>query len=148
MIIKEVFQETPVRGWRSKTGKGRRSVKGAAPGRGPRKVALVQGGSGNNGGRIPGSYLYPSILCWEGHRPRRCLPSEGSLLTEPQVQAVRKQEPCALRHSGIQGSGQRTQAFADGWKLGAANVHLLWERRRAKATELGHRARQLLEAAD
>ena len=44
VIIKEVFQETPVSDWRSKIGKGRRSVKGAAPGRGPRKVALAQGG--------------------------------------------------------------------------------------------------------
>ena len=44
VIIKEVFQETPVSDWRSKIGKGRRLVKGAAPGRGPRKVALAQGG--------------------------------------------------------------------------------------------------------
>lgn len=73
-------------------GRSRGQRQAEAQGRWP----WFRAGSGNNGGRIPGNYLYPSILSWEGHRPRRCLPTEGGLLTEPQVRAVRKQEPCAL----------------------------------------------------
>ena len=77
VIIKEVFQETPVRDWRSKTGKGRRSVKGAAPGSGPRKAALVQGGVRKQWRSYSRKLFISLHPGWEGHRPRRCLPSEG-----------------------------------------------------------------------
>lgn len=74
VIIKEVFQETPVSDWRSKIGKGRRSVKGAAPGRGPRKAALVQGGVGKQW-RSHSRKLFISLHPVLGGTPSQALPA-------------------------------------------------------------------------
>ena len=124
-----MFQENPVREWRSRVRKGRRSDKGAMPGKILGKAALVHAGVREQW-RLNSRRLFISFHPVLGGAQSQALPApEGqSSDKEPQVRAVLAREPTGRlsvqKQSKIQGSQavQRHLLTAGSWKLLTSGV--------------------------